>query len=600
LHLLLSATSLFPFATVALDNFFLNVRCILEVKKPMPRSMKVLAMFSVVLSLAACGGGSEPEVVTATQLRPTLYLEDGRVVSACSAEPRCAGQWLVVPGSYKSYTITRNTQGAVITSASGTTIQALPHSTRLYFSDAVVALDIDGNAGQVYRLYQAAFNRKPDLPGLGYWINFLDAGVLPSVFEVADNFYRSDEFRSIYGNAPSHIDLITRYYRNALQREPDRAGLDYWVDLLNRHVLTPAQVLVYFSESPENKARVNDDIQNGILYVRYVPPPGPQSPPSFPFTAGVTMAPANGATVSGSVRLEVRGNGIVNAELLPAQGFSPKLGIFNVSPDGTFAWLDFDTTRLPDGAVDMRISVFNVAAGQPNATEVVAMPVRRWEIRNGGSAPPRTFSATVIGAPVNGAVVTGEVRLEVRGSGIGNVELLPANGYTPRLGVFNVSADKTYAWLDYDSGSLPDGPLDVRISAFNVAAGQPNATEIIAMPARRWELRNGRGAPPPSTPFSATVVTAPPHGAVLGGVTRLEVQGSGIENVELLPASGYTPRLAVFNISADKTRAWLDFDTRSWPNGPLEVRISAFSVPAGQPNATEIVAMPVRRWELRH
>lgn len=567
-------------------------------------SMKVLASVSLVMTLAACGGSSHTEMTgtpnASTQLHPTMYLSDGRVVTSCSVEPRCAGQVLVIDGRYANYTVTRNAQGAAITSAQGVTIQALPQNTRLHFSDVVVALDIDGNAGQVYRLYQAAFNRKPDLPGLGFWVYMLDRGEMPSLREVAENFYFSGEFRSIYGESPSNVDLVTRYYRNALQREPDPAGLNFWVDLLNRRVMTPAQVLVAFSESVENKARVLNDIWNGIVFLPYKPPSNPGPTPGFPFTAGVTMAPASGATVSGTVRLEVRGNGIVNAELLPAQGYLPRLGVFNVSPDGTFAWLDFDTATLPNGAADVRISAYNVAAGQPNAVEVIAMPARRWEVANGAPQPSPAFSATVTGAPVNGAVVAGVIRLEVRGSGIGNVELLPATGYAPRLGAFNISTDRTYAWLDFDTASLPDGPLDVRISAFNVAAGQPNATEIVAMPVRRWELRNGRPPSPPAATFAVTSIVAPPHDAVLNGVARLEVTGSGLENVELLPAAGYTPRLAVFNISTDKTRAWLDFDTRFLPNGPLDVRISAFNVPAGNPNATEIVAMPARRWQLQH
>ena len=41
---------------------------------------------------------------------------------------------------------------------------------RLRFTDATLAFDTAGNAGQTYRLYQAAFNRTPDLAGLGGWI----------------------------------------------------------------------------------------------------------------------------------------------------------------------------------------------------------------------------------------------------------------------------------------------------------------------------------------------------------------------------------------------------------------------------------------------
>lgn len=314
--------------------------------------------------------------------------------------------------------------------------------------------------------------------------------------------------------------------------------------------------------------------------------------PLAPFFARVSMAPADGATLSGVVRLEVNGNEMANAELLPAASYLPRLGVFNRSADGTRAWLDLDTTRLPNGPVAARISAFNLAAGQPGAAEIVAMPARTWIISN-AAPPPSGFSATATAAPADGAVLSGVVRLEVRGSGIANAELLPATGFAPRLASFNVSADRTVAWLNFDTRALPDGVRDVRISAFNVTAGQPGAAEIVALPARRWEWRNG-------LPFSAAVTLAPLHGELVSGTTRLEVRGSGLMNVELLPAAGYLPRLGVFNISADRSFAWLDFDTSALPNGLLEARISAFNALAGQPDAQEIVAMPPRQWDLRH
>ncbi|HJV84940.1 MAG TPA: hypothetical protein VJ698_05655 [Noviherbaspirillum sp.] len=326
--------------------------------------------------------------------------------------------------------------------------------------------------------------------------------------------------------------------------------------------------------------------------------PGCSGNPYAPFFASASMAPTDGATLNGVVRLEVRGNEMANIELLPASGYTPRLGVFNITGDKTIAWLDFDTTTLPNGPLSVRISAFNVPAGQPGATEIVAMPARTWTINN-IVAPPPGFSATVTAAPADNTVVSGITRLEIHGAGIANAELLPASGYAPRFAVFNVSADKTMAWLDFDSRSLPDGITDVRISAFNLEQGQPGAAEIVAMPVRRWDLRNG-GAPPPATPFIASVTIAPVHGAIVSGRMRLEVRGSGIRNVELLPASGYTPRLGVFNVSFDQTFAWLDFDTSTLPNGILEARISAFNVPAGQPGAVEIIAMPTRQWEVRH
>jgi len=322
--------------------------------------------------------------------------------------------------------------------------------------------------------------------------------------------------------------------------------------------------------------------------------PGCSGNPYAPFFAVESMAPANGAALSGVVRIEVRGNDMQNVELLPAEGYLPRLGVFNITGDRTLAWLDLDTTRLANGPLGVRVSAFNMPAGQAGATEIIAVPARTWNINN--TTPPSTqFSASVTSAPGNGAAVSGINRLELRGSGIANAELLPASGYAPTLGVFNVSADRTLAWLDFDSRSLPDGMWDLRVSAFNVMPGQAGASEIVAMPTRRWDVRNGS-----TSAFTATVTMAPLNGEVVSGRTRLEVRGSGMKNVELLPASGYTPQLGVFSVDANGTFAWLEFDTASLPNGVLNARISAFNVLPGQAGAREIIAMPARQWEIRH
>jgi hypothetical protein len=291
------------------------------------------------------------------------------------------------------------------------------------------------------------------------------------------------------------------------------------------------------------------------------------------------------------VRLEVRGAQMENVELLSANGYQPKHGVLEINEDKSIAWLDLDTTQLPDGPVELRISAFDVPAGQPGAQEIIAMPARTWNIDNPSGQGNETFTASVASAPAEGATVSGIVRLEVRGNGIANAELLPANGYSPRFGVFNISADKTYAWLDFDTRSLPDGERTVRISAFNVMAGQPGAQEIVAMPARSWNFSNGA-----SDAFTAIVTMAPAHGALIDGTTRLEVRGSGLENVELLPAYGYEPKLGVFNVSSDKTYAYLDVSTEDLPEGVFYGRISAFNAPAGDAAARGIIAMPTRQW----
>lgn len=309
------------------------------------------------------------------------------------------------------------------------------------------------------------------------------------------------------------------------------------------------------------------------------------------FAARVTAAPTGGAALTGNVRLEVTGTNLQNVELLPASGYLPRLGVFNISENRSFAWLDLDTRLLSVPTATVRISAFDAPAGQP-ANEIVAMPARAWSVSNPPS-PTGGFTAIVENAPNDNNVVQGITRITVRGNRMENVELLPASGYLPRPGVFNVSADGSTAWLDFDSRSLPDGLHEVRVSAFTKLPGQPGAAETVAMPARRWHFQNGA-----TSSFTVTSTVAPLHGETISGIVRFEVRGSGIRNAELLPPSGYLPRIATFNVSHDGTYAWLDLHTDALPAGALNARVSVFNVDAGQPNAQEIVAVPARQWTI--
>jgi hypothetical protein len=135
---------------------------------------------------------------------------------------------------------------------------------RLQFSDVALAFDTDGVAGQAYRIYQAAFGRKPDLAGLGYWIKDMDKG--SSLTTVAAGFFQSAEFQQLYGSNPSTNTLITNFYQNVLHRAPDQAGFDYWSNQFSKGLITPAAALASFCESTENQAQVIGQIQNGIVY----------------------------------------------------------------------------------------------------------------------------------------------------------------------------------------------------------------------------------------------------------------------------------------------------------------------------------------------
>lgn len=136
---------------------------------------------------------------------------------------------------------------------------------RIQFTDKTIALDIEGNAGQTYRLYKAAFDRKPDAAGLGYWLNQMDKGA--SLKTVAEGFVASNEFSTLNGTNPTSTQLTTSLYQHVLGRTPDQTGLAYWVAQLDNRQMSASEVLMGFAESAENKIAVSGQIQGGIEYV---------------------------------------------------------------------------------------------------------------------------------------------------------------------------------------------------------------------------------------------------------------------------------------------------------------------------------------------
>jgi hypothetical protein len=129
---------------------------------------------------------------------------------------------------------------------------------------ALMAFSMDGNMGKDYRLYQAAFDRKPDVSGLDYWYQKMNSGM--ALTDVAAGFINSAEFKALYGSNPSNEQFVTLLYDNVLHRVPDAGGYAYWTDQLAGG-MTKEQVLIGFSESTENQLSLVGIVQNGIEFV---------------------------------------------------------------------------------------------------------------------------------------------------------------------------------------------------------------------------------------------------------------------------------------------------------------------------------------------
>lgn len=175
----------------------------------------------------------------------------------------------IFAGARGNYVMSRGDAGITVRDMTGADGEdVLSGVERAIFGGRHFALDIDGAGGQAYRVYQAAFNRTPDLGGVGYWLSAIDGGT--QLADVAAWFMKSDEFIALYGVAPTNEDLVARIYENVLHRKPDADGTAFWLDVLNSGRATPAEVLAGFSESVENKAALIGVISNGIEYLPHL------------------------------------------------------------------------------------------------------------------------------------------------------------------------------------------------------------------------------------------------------------------------------------------------------------------------------------------
>ena len=136
---------------------------------------------------------------------------------------------------------------------------------RIGFRDGTtLAFDNDGTAGQLYRLYQTAFNRTPDAEGFRSWLDVADSGT--SLMDIAEAFTRSAEFNAIYNSLPSTREKVAAFYSNSLGRTPDESGLEAWSTMVASTRTADATLLLGFSESAEKRLLTQSLFEDGFLF----------------------------------------------------------------------------------------------------------------------------------------------------------------------------------------------------------------------------------------------------------------------------------------------------------------------------------------------
>ena len=222
----------------------------------MKQASAVLAMLATA-AMGGCGNDAADSVGT------TRLAAETRQVCAASAA-------IAIAGYRDNFTIARDAASGVVTLTdriSGA-VQTHANPGAIVFVDRTVSFDIDGLPGKVYRLYQAAFDRKPDMAGLGFWIKAAQQGT--SLADIANGFIASDEFRALYGSDVDDKTFLTRLYNNILHRAPEPTGLDWWIATAASGV-TRDSILNAFSESAENIDNVNPGVLGGFEYLPFQP-----------------------------------------------------------------------------------------------------------------------------------------------------------------------------------------------------------------------------------------------------------------------------------------------------------------------------------------
>ena len=116
----------------------------------------------------------------------------------------------------------------------------------------------------VVRLYSAYFLRIPDSNGLKYWIAQSRGG--RSLVSISEFFSRSPEFVARYGTL-SNAAFVQLIYTNILDRQPDKAGAEFWTRQLDKNARDRGDVLVGFSESPEYVKQQSPAVHVAVLYL---------------------------------------------------------------------------------------------------------------------------------------------------------------------------------------------------------------------------------------------------------------------------------------------------------------------------------------------
>lgn len=140
----------------------------------------------------------------------------------------------------------------------------------VWAADAARGYWVGSATGEVLAsLYDAVFNRLPDVDGFNTWVQRLNDNSF-SLSRVISGFLGSQEYVGLYGGL-SNAQFVAQTYRFAFGREGDVAGAAEWVNRLDTGSWSRADMLVQFVLNVEAVEHSRPIWEGGVRYLGLSP-----------------------------------------------------------------------------------------------------------------------------------------------------------------------------------------------------------------------------------------------------------------------------------------------------------------------------------------
>jgi len=160
--------------------------------------------------------------------------------------------FVIYTDNLNSYDFNNPSDYFSVSNSDATSTDSLYGVENLTFDDLTISVDrveeLISLEESVTRLYNALLGRNPDNAGINYWVGDV-MGNDNSIQGMSGAFAGSEEYLSRFG-AQSDADFIDQLYNNILGRSADQAGVNYWSDEIAR-TGDRTGMIVSFSEGEE-------------------------------------------------------------------------------------------------------------------------------------------------------------------------------------------------------------------------------------------------------------------------------------------------------------------------------------------------------------